>query len=128
MNKQHGITLVELMIVVVIVGIITAIAVPSYSNHVRKSRRNMAAGCLQENAQYLERWYTSNMTYVGAGATACEAELEPFYTVTLNVTGPRDFTVQAAPQGAQAKDICGTLSIDEKGARSQTGGDASKCW
>ena len=64
MNKQLGVNLIELMIVVVIISILAAIAIPSYTEHVKKTRRNMAAGCLQAQAQYLERWRTSKMTYV----------------------------------------------------------------
>src|SRR5688572_14033175 len=92
MNKQQGITLMELMVVMVIVGILTAIAVPSYSNHVKKTRRKMAAACLQENAQYMERWYTSKMTYDGASALLCTPEIQPFYDVVVVVESAREFT------------------------------------
>ncbi len=128
MNKQQGITLTELMVVMVIVGIIAAIAIPSYSGHVKKTRRKMAAACLQENAQHMERWYTSNMTYVGATAAACPSEIQPFYTVAVVVTGPRAFTVTAEPKGAQDGDKCGTLSLNAKGARGASGGTVSACW
>lgn len=132
MNKQQGITLIELMVVMMIIGIIAAIAVPSYSNHMRKTRRNMAAGCLQENAQFLERWYTSRLTYEGAveddsAVVACQPEIEGFYEVTVDITGPRSFTATAEPQGSQVKDICGTLTLDERGRRTSEGPD-DKCW
>lgn len=128
MNKQQGFSLTELMITLAIVGILAAIAYPSYTNHVRKSRRNMAAACVQENAQYLERWRTSRMTYVGATAQACSEEIEPFYDVELDIDDASTFTVTAEPTGAQASDKCGTLSLDEKGNRESSGEDASECW
>ena len=128
MNKQQGITLIELMLVMVIVGILVAIAVPSYSAHVKKTRRGMAAACLLENAQFLERWYTSNMTYVGAAASACPAELNDFYTVDVDVTGAREFSATALPIGAQADDKCGTLSLDQNGNRNSSLGDPDDCW
>ena len=128
MNKQQGITLMELMVVMVVVGILTAIAVPSYSNHVKKTRRKMAAACLQENAQYMERWYTSKMTDEDAAAQMCPPEIQPFYTVAVVVTPPREFVATAVPKGAQLDDKCGTLSLDEKGIRAASGGTVSACW
>ena len=116
------------MIVVVIVSILAAIAIPSYNNSVKKTRRNMAAGCLQAQAQYLERWYTSNMTYVGATAQACTTEIQPFYTVAITSTAARTFTATAVPTGAQADDKCGTLTLDEKGLRASSLLSVSECW
>lgn len=128
MNKHRGFSLTELMITVAIIGLLAAIAYPGYTNHVRKTRRNMAAACLQENAQYLERWYTTNLTYEDAEPRACPEELDGFYTVALNVTGARAYTAQATPQGAQTKDKCGTLTIDETGERGATGDTVKACW
>ena len=128
MNKQQGFTLVELMITVAVVGLLAAIAIPSYTNYVKKTRRSMAAACLQENAQFLERWYTSKMTYVDATAQVCATEIQPFYDVAINVTGARTYTATATPKGAQAGETCGTLTLDDKGARTASGGTTSKCW
>ena len=67
-RKDRGFTLIEIMIVVLIVGVLAAIAMASYKLSVIKSRRSAAAVCLQERAQLMERFYTTRMTYVGAPA------------------------------------------------------------
>jgi type IV pilus assembly protein PilE len=129
MKKQQGFSLTELLITVAIIGILAAIAYPGYTGHVRKTRRNTAAACLQQNAQYLERWYTSNLTYVGAAVQPCPEEIDPFYEVEpVAAFGARTFTLRAVPIGAQEKDSCGTLTLDEKGQRAASGGTVSACW
>lgn len=65
-NQQSGITLIELMIVVAIIGILAAIALPSYNQYVERTRAADAQGALMSLANALERYHTQNNTYVGA--------------------------------------------------------------
>lgn len=134
MKRTSGFTLVEVMVVVAIIGILAAVAYPNYQEHVRKTRRAAAAGCLLELAQFMERHYTTNMSYVGAVLpnTACRTELAAFYTFgfSANATTASTFELEASPQGVQASDTrCGTLGINQAGARSESGtGTVADCW
>ena len=139
--KQHsrGFTLIELMIVVAIIAILAAIAYPSYQNHVIKTRRGAAAACALEAAQFMERFYTTNLRYdqnrggvaVALPDLACETEIGDFYDIALKAVDKRSYVIEAAPKGAQAtKDTkCGTLSINQVGAKTVSGtGNVADCW
>lgn len=132
-----GFTLIELMIVVAIIAILAAIAYPSYTNHVTKTRRGAAAACAMEAAHFMERYYTTNLTYAGAVApnTACMAELADFYDIGIAAAPAvtaSTFSVEAVPRGTQeARDtLCGTLTINQAGTKGESGtaSSASQCW
>ena len=140
----RGFTLIELMIVVAIVAILAAIAYPSYREHVVKSRRATAQSCLLELAQFMERFYTTNMKYhetAGASpegvelpSTTCTNDLDGHYSFAFADDEPTATTykIEATPENAQAASdtLCGTLGIDQAGEKSE-GGTAtavSECW
>ncbi len=66
--RARGFSLIELMVVVAIIAILASIALPSYNEHQRKARRAAGAACATAVAQQFERYYTSNLTSVGAVA------------------------------------------------------------
>lgn len=121
-SSQKGFTLIELMIVIAIVGIISAIAYPSYQDSVRKARRGDAEAGLVEAANNMERFYTENNTYIGATWPANITS--DFYDLTISAQSISAFTLQAAPTGAQLSDSCGTLTISSTGAKTP----AIACW
>lgn len=124
------------MIVVAIVAILATIAYASYRDQIIKSRRAAGAACLQERAQYLERHYTTNLSYSTPAPTIsqCDTEVSPHYQISLvaGSLGDKTFTLQAVPQGAQAAGDtkCGTLTLTAKGVRGESGTatNATECW
>ena len=128
---EKGFTLIELMIVVAIVAILAAIAYPSYQEHVRKTRRAQARVDMIETVQLLERYYSARNTYASFPAANIRNTQVNFYTVQFSGTpNATTFSLQAAPSGGQLNDKCGTLSINQAGAKSQTGSGMTQadCW
>ena len=130
-KHARGVTLIELLIVMVVVALLASIAWPSYQNYVMRTHRAAARACLSEMAQFMERYYTTNMTYVGANPDlGCETEgnLNTKYTFSLSpAPTQRTYRIRAVPLGAQQdRDTqCGTLALNQAGARSPT---TNGCW
>jgi type IV pilus assembly protein PilE len=129
-RSNRGFTLIELMIVVAIVTILAAIALPSYTRYVLKTRRTAAMACVSEYSNYMERFYTTNLTYVGAStapALDCRSAQRTgsYYTITATSQSASAYQLTATPYGGQASDSCGALGMDQKGTR--TASDTT-CW
>lgn len=137
-----GFTLVELLVVMVVIGILASIAIPSYRQHVMKVKRADAQTLMSSLAQSLERCYTRNNNYSDQGAAnpecifaASRDTLDATYTVTLvrsaeGAIPDQHFTITATPIGAQVNDTrCGTFTLDDAGVQHASGTDGDvKCW
>ena len=124
-RMQEGFTLIELMITVAVIGILTAIALPSYTSHMRTSRRADAQSALMNIASRQQQMLLDTRAYSSALASTVPANVAANYTVTITVgTGVAPtFTATATPIGGQTADKCGALSVDQTGAKLP-----ANCW
>ena len=134
-HAMQGFSLVEVMIVVAIIAILSAIAYPSYTRHVAKVNRVAAQGCLGEYANYMERFYTTNLRYdqtpLGVANADphldCQSRSAASYTIAPT-SASTNYTITATPltvQSAREGGQCGTLTLDQKGTRTPS---TSGCW
>jgi type IV pilus assembly protein PilE len=134
-RPSRGVTLLELVVVIAVLGLLAALAIPSYLDQVRKGRRADGKALLLETAARMEQFFTENNRYtisfaelnLPAGATSQEGHY------LLAVTAPDAacpiagcFSLEAQPLGGQTADSCGTLTLTSSGTRGADGG--ADCW
>ena len=143
MNRHHGFTLIELMIVLMIIGILTTISLPSYLSHLQRSRRTEAMSAILEVASRQARYYSMNNHYTlhmedlgySSDPYFVPSSSNPLYSISVvyvnpaSDTTPATMQIQAVPQGSQAEDTCGTFLYTDLGERSVSGmQSSSSCW
>ena len=127
-NKQKGFSLIEMLVVIAIMGLLAAIAVPIYSSYRIKSNRSAGKVALVNAAQQMERYFTENNTYSGAtaGTTFSSTSENGLYQISFTQNEPTatTYTIQAVAVGAQTADTnCTPLTIDQTGKKTP-----ASCW
>ncbi|MDN6855742.1 type IV pilin protein [Pseudomonas sp. CAN2814] len=127
--RGRGFTLVELLVAVTLIGVLSAIALPTYREYIRRAQRVDAQKSLVELAQFLERYHTSRGTYLGASLPFDTAPREGGVArYRLGFAEPpqaSSYRLQAAPLDTMAEDACGVLTLASSGLR---GAAAERCW
>ena len=142
MKTSRGFTLVELMIVVAIIGILAAIAMPAYNSYVLTAHRAAAINGILDLASREARYFTTNNSYSASmAALGYSADPMPLTSgasatyYNLSVVAPTvstpiasTFTLKAVPTGNQANDTCGTFTLDHLGVKGVSSGSVGDCW
>jgi type IV pilus assembly protein PilE len=132
-QTESGFTLIELLIAVVIVGVLTAVALPAYQDFVKSSRRADARNALLA-LQIAQERYRSNGTSYGTLAQLTSSygiastSEAGYYTINVTANSGTSYTATATPTGTQQTDSCGTFAVQD-GAPLLTGSYANGgCW
>jgi type IV pilus assembly protein PilE len=139
-RPPHGFTLIELMIGVLIVSILTAVALPTWSEYVARTRRHDARTALMQASQWMERFRAENRgVYTGAALPPGHAVSPvgggtPVYDIALADVTAATFTLAATARagGPMASDPCAALTLAHDGLRTAAGVGSGpvfdRCW
>ena len=134
---RKGFTLVELMIVIAIVAILVALAMPSYARYIRKANRGEAQQLLMNWANNQEIWRANHTDYAADAVGELKAPTHDKYNFTLTVQTPTAYTLTATATGDQLKDTergksCATLTLDQSNTKGPqydvSGTPTTFCW
>ena len=131
-RRQRGVTLMELMVVMIVIAILTSIAYPSYRQQMLRANRTSAKTALTHTAQNMERCFTRTNTYVGCVVLPFNTPDNLYQISAAAAATATTFSVQAVPQGAQVQDTkCATLTLNQANVRTASGtlsATPQQCW
>ena len=126
-QSVRGFTLIELMIVVAVMGILAAIAYPSYQGQIRKSNRAAAQALLMDTANKQQLYLSSRREYADTLAKLSvtpSSEVSRFYDITVvpaNAASPPTFVLTATPKAGTPQETDGVLTLDSAGTKARAG-------
>ena len=141
-RKARGFTLIELVTVMAIIAILSAIAIPQYFQFIARGHRSEARATLTHAAQWMERWRTERGSYqnpqnlpnppqLPVSLQTSPASGGAIYNITVATPTPATYTLTATPvaPGPMANDGCGNFTLDSTGLRGRSGAlDINTCW
>jgi type IV pilus assembly protein PilE len=137
--RQAGFSLVELLVVLVIMGVLSAVALPGYTRYVQRGNRTEVMAALLEAQHFMERYYSANGQYLSpANAVPMlpqRLQRIPIqgtvrYQLSVREATVNSYLLQAVPEGSMAGDVCGNLTINQTGLRGVLNSthSVSECW
>jgi len=137
--RQAGFSLIELLVVLVIMGVLSALALPGYTRYVQRGNRTEVMAALLEAQHFMERYYSANGQYLSPANAVpmlpqrlqgIPSQGTVRYQLSVREATANSYLLQAVPEGSMADDVCGSLTINQTGLRGvlNSTNSVSECW